>query len=584
MNQLFSIHRRLCQVFQSTKPFGGKSVIVVGDFYQLRPVGDVFAFMPRKTSDDLPSLAGNYLWEMFVIFELTEIMRQKDDLKFAEALGRLALGSLTEDDVKMFQSRSYPNDESLPSEVKGAIHLFKSNDEVDEYNLKRMRELADPENVPVISESFDKALGNHTNSDVAKAFYTLPNMKTRQTYGLPRTVIIQRDIRYMITTNIDVADGLFNGASGVLKFVEVFQGKVRAVWFKFDDPSVGATARSNLKGVSDSHNLDNDLTPIVKVKRTFSVLKKGKVQISREQFPFVVAEGWTIHKAQGQSLVTVVVVLSSIMEISLLYVAFSRATSLNGLYIIGKFKPPRQRLPTDPVIVEMNRMKKFCPLIPKFQWLRNVPENLFQIVSHNVQSIRKHHRSIRSDSIYMSSHLLLFQEIWALSSEHYEFPNFSEVVRNDLNGRPQANGTIIYARNNETIGLRNCFSVKSEDEHVEMTYCVKDNLKIINIYKHPKTTTAFLLKSLRHNSTLFNGANILVCGDFNHNMVTDAGLENAFETEYNMKLLSPKQPTTNDMTTIDAVFGRLNDYIVSVSVYESLFSFHKPLVIRILKK
>ncbi len=39
------------------------------------------------------------------MFELTEIMRQKDDLKFAEALGRLALGILTEDDINVFRSR-----------------------------------------------------------------------------------------------------------------------------------------------------------------------------------------------------------------------------------------------------------------------------------------------------------------------------------------------------------------------------------------------------------------------------------------------------------------------------------------------
>lgn len=76
-NQFLSIHRRMCQIFCS-KPFGGKPVIVFGDFNQLRPIGDSYFFVPRK--DPLALLVGNYLWQNFQLFELTKIMRQKDDL------------------------------------------------------------------------------------------------------------------------------------------------------------------------------------------------------------------------------------------------------------------------------------------------------------------------------------------------------------------------------------------------------------------------------------------------------------------------------------------------------------------------
>lgn len=38
------IHRSLCQVFRTKSEFGGRSVIVFGDFQQLRPVNDNYVF------------------------------------------------------------------------------------------------------------------------------------------------------------------------------------------------------------------------------------------------------------------------------------------------------------------------------------------------------------------------------------------------------------------------------------------------------------------------------------------------------------------------------------------------------------
>lgn len=84
-NVLYNIHYRLCQIFGSHEAFGGKSVMVLGDFKQLRPVGDAYACKPRR--DPVAKLVGNPLWSKFKLLELTQIMRQIDDLIFAEALG-----------------------------------------------------------------------------------------------------------------------------------------------------------------------------------------------------------------------------------------------------------------------------------------------------------------------------------------------------------------------------------------------------------------------------------------------------------------------------------------------------------------
>ena len=68
------VDARLQQIMKSKKPFGGVSVIVLGDFNQLRPVGDKYIF---QFNNSYNALVDNPLWSLFELFELTEIMRQK---------------------------------------------------------------------------------------------------------------------------------------------------------------------------------------------------------------------------------------------------------------------------------------------------------------------------------------------------------------------------------------------------------------------------------------------------------------------------------------------------------------------------
>lgn len=69
---------RLKQIKRSQRPFGGMSVIAVADFYQLPPVRHSKPLCVYDPCD---------LWQPhFKMITLTEIMRQKDDVAFAEML------------------------------------------------------------------------------------------------------------------------------------------------------------------------------------------------------------------------------------------------------------------------------------------------------------------------------------------------------------------------------------------------------------------------------------------------------------------------------------------------------------------
>ncbi|GFT72773.1 ATP-dependent DNA helicase [Trichonephila clavipes] len=59
-------------------------------------------------------------------------------------------------------------------------------------------------------------------------------MSLIETNGLPYQTVYVNNIYYMITTNIDVRDGLANGAVGKLVHVETNEeGLVKTIWLKF---------------------------------------------------------------------------------------------------------------------------------------------------------------------------------------------------------------------------------------------------------------------------------------------------------------------------------------------------------------
>ena len=78
------LNLRLQQIMGTNKPFGALSVIAGGDLFQLKPVFDNWIF--HNTNHGYGDLATNVWSEYFTLFQLTEIMRQRDDKEFAELL------------------------------------------------------------------------------------------------------------------------------------------------------------------------------------------------------------------------------------------------------------------------------------------------------------------------------------------------------------------------------------------------------------------------------------------------------------------------------------------------------------------
>ena len=244
---LSQVNNRLKAIMDNSLDFGGVSIISVGDFHQLRPVKDSYVFqIPISSANNYDGLVGPYLWEKFSFVELTEIMRQKDDQKFALALNNFANCCLTEDDIYLFTSRiiqkgSYEN---LP--IK-SIHLFSTNASVNAHNEIVLNALT-TEGFRFIA--IDSLVGDNAGGITDKLSNVIKHLKVCDTQGLPYELFLKLGARYLMTLNNDIQDGLVNGATGLLKKI-VYGTKSDSLervpcilWIEFDDPTVGKDKRA----------------------------------------------------------------------------------------------------------------------------------------------------------------------------------------------------------------------------------------------------------------------------------------------------------------------------------------------------
>jgi len=321
------VNQRLIQITGQNLPFGGVNVIVVGDLHQLPPVGDQKVFKPLQKPNNNPigKLFGpvSQLWENFEYFQLTEVMRQKDDAAFVDALNNLVVGKMTEDDIKLLKSREC-EEENVPED---AIRLYHFNSSVDKYNEKRIKEMP---GTLYKHKSYDSIVGKISEKCKKQKLRALQNStKKQETNGLPTILHLKIGIKYMVTVNIDIEDGLVNGVTGLLKHILFDDSKEpKVLYLEFESARIGQKAiRENKNDLN--HNAFDKIcdkwVPLREITLEISNANKSAYfQTYRRQFPISPAEAITIHKSQGSTFETICVDTREKLSRQLLYVALSR--------------------------------------------------------------------------------------------------------------------------------------------------------------------------------------------------------------------------------------------------------------------
>ena len=218
------IHGRLRQLKQTRTQcaFGNVSILAVGDFYQLPPVKG--KSLHHKTVE-------SSLWhDNFKVFELKEIMRQKDDMMFTQLLNKLRVKKkkekLSDEDTAILKACETGED------MNDALHIYPTNKQVNKYNLQTMHGKC-PESMCIEAKDYEK-----DGSGQLK----LREKPLQSERTLCRSLWIGVGARVMLTRNINVSDGLVNGAFATVVGIEMLQDKSgpKCIRVAFDNESVGA--------------------------------------------------------------------------------------------------------------------------------------------------------------------------------------------------------------------------------------------------------------------------------------------------------------------------------------------------------
>ena len=562
------IYLRLQEIKGNKKPFGGVNIVCVGDLYQLQPVMQDFIFV--QPSDAYNVLATNLFIAHFTMFELDEIMHQKDDKTFAELLNRLRTGEHTKEDIQLLRTRQIT--EASSQEMSGIPHFFPTCRQRDLYNDTIMnKSVGHTVHISAI-DAAPSDLSNAVQQQVLEAAKNKTNVSS--TGNLPYTLMVKVGQLYDVTANIAVEDGIINGAECVIQYIEPSQHPTfpRCVWVKFTDSQIGVERRRTCDPKYRKFTAQQ-WTPIESVRRTFIV--KRSQTVTRRQFPLRHAAGRTIHVAQSSTYQKISVNMATESNPPkkfwehMHYVAFSRCTSLSGLNIVD-INEARicVSAKVKDYLANRKRMMSLC-YEPSYAVSADI-----KIAFNNVCSLHHKWGVISRNELIIHADVIILAETWLspqVSRTMYHLENFDQ-RRMDSVTKPSRRGLLTFLPSEAEC-------VMSQTEHLETSLLrvetTAGDFQIVGLYKAPTTTLEHLCQEL---SSLLDKCNLrvptIVIGDFNLNALTNSAKTFiAFmQRTYNMHQCVT-EPTTHEGTAIDLVFTNVQ-HLRAFPVMNSWSSHH----------
>ena len=323
--------------------FGDMSLIFIGDFAQLPPVGDrpMYA-MPTSSVLSEQGKAAYTLFDTVVC--LTQVVRQAghspEAKRFRDLLLRLRDGESTREDWQQLVQRS-PSHVNL-AEFREAVRLFFDKKNVAEYNYQKLQSL----NVPIARIS-----ARHKGPGAQAA-------KSDDAGGLDPEIFLAKGADVMLTSNLWQQVGLCNGAFGTVRDILYSPGS--------GPPHLPIAVLVEFPHYKGPPFLEEQPHVMPIPPHFYEWVSPDNKKLSRQQLPLRLRYAMTIHKSQGQTLSKVVIDLGrseraagcSFVAVSRVRsirdVAFDPCMSFDRLLKIGACKGLQLRLNEDKRLVELS--------------------------------------------------------------------------------------------------------------------------------------------------------------------------------------------------------------------------------------
>ena len=564
------IDTRLQQLTGSKAAFGGLSVIAVGDLYQLKPVGDFLICLDLKQGAS--SLARNLWKELFTMYELVDIMRQKDDLAFAQLLNRLRLNEMTEEDKQVLQTRVFDRDTG--DYPKDAVHLFARNFYVKKHNDNILSQL--PGEKFVIPCHDNVVSANIPAKECQTLINSLPDDYSK-TGQLMKSLTVVVGMIVVHTANVDVEDGLTNGATGVVKQIDFRMEGTNCpsiIWVLFDDPRVGRTTPEKYRKLYNP-SINTDWTPVFDVQRTFILNYKTYQRI---QFPLTPASGKSVWKAEGATVDRVVVDLSQEKRIVKIphihYVALSRVKRLKDLYILNLNEASMAL--DDDVNVEMHRLRTEAALELCYVPLYKTDPGKIKIAFNNARSLHKHFRDVEFEPNVLAADAIGFAETRLCRRDenvHYALKRFRLIRLDDAekeSGNRPHHGLALYVKEYFQIQKVVKMQCKSFEFIFAGIYSIqRGHVQVVVLYKYPKSSQTDFRKDIHHHLRPVIDLNVrlVILGDFNIQIdCVNTEFVKFMETSFRCRQ-KIKQSTTDSGSILDLIFSNCEAFCDVVEAY-----------------
>ena len=386
-DMVYRLSLRLCEIFISEMPFGGKVVYFVGDTLQLKPVQARSSFACPSCPKFVPLYSSDSLWEKFKVIVLKTNHRQGSGTDWCQILNRARVGELTDEDKEILETRRIKHHPHV--DFGNAWHVFYPNKEVKAHNMKKLNEL--PGQIARIGAKTNYPKGY---TPVIKEWGTIDDTQ------FEKILEIKKGSRVVLVFNVAVSDSLVNGEVGTVLDIIKEKDDFKAIMVQFDNPEAGQNHCKSNAAFMKRHKIATG-TPIFRSTLEYCIkLKRGRKRHGCTgritQFPLKLAYSFTAHKLQGVTApkdTPFVCHGHPKLQTGMGYVMLSRCPQLENLYIDDNFDLEKIK-PNEAAAMENERMN-FESIVSQFQ------DQKFDLYMVNIRSLPKNLSALHDD-IYAS--------------------------------------------------------------------------------------------------------------------------------------------------------------------------------------